>query len=293
MKTVSEEGQTVSIGPGALYVVATPIGNLEDLSPRACAVLKVVDTILAEDTRMSQRLLRAYGISKPLLAYHEHNERQLVNGIVKRLRAGEHIALISNAGTPLISDPGFHLIRAAHEAGVRLFSVPGPCAAVAALAVSGLPSDRFVFEGFLPAKMSARQRYLQDLRQEPRTMIFYETPHRLLSSLTDMAVVFGPARRACLAKEITKVHETIYVNALEGITKWLEEIEERQKGEFVIVVEGLHPDEKAREEQKAQAVLEVLLKYLPLSQASAAAAEITGIPKNMLYRLAIEIKTGR
>ena len=283
----------MSIEHGTLYVIATPIGNLEDMGPRAGKVLQGVDVILAEDTRTSQRLLRAYGIAKPLLAYHEHNERQLVDTVIRRLKAGKSVALISDAGTPLISDPGYHLTRAAHDAGIRLISVPGPCAAVAALAASGLPADRFSFEGFLPAKAAARRQRLKELHQEPRTMVFYEAPHRVMDSLADMAAILGAGRRACLAKEISKLHETVYADTLERIRQWLEESEERRKGEFVIAVEGAHPSEKTPEGIEAQRVLEALLKYLPPSQASAAASEITGVPKNSLYRLAIEIRARR
>ncbi len=278
----------MSIEEGTLYVVATPIGNLQDMSPRAKEVLHKVDLILAEDTRVSGRLLREFGISTPLLAYHDHNERQTYQAIIGRLQAGKNIALISEAGTPLISDPGYRLVRAAHEAGLRLISVPGPCAAVAVLAVSGLPSDRFVYEGFLPARTSARRRRLEQLNHESRTLVFFESPHRLLESLADMQAIFGSDRRATLARELTKIHETVYSDTLQHILHWLQADANQRKGEFVIVVEGADKPAKAPDHE-AQRVLAVILKYLPLSQAVAVASELLGGDKTRLYRLALEL----
>lgn len=278
----------MSIEKGTLYVVATPIGNLQDLSLRAQEVLNKVDLIVAEDTRTSRRLLREFGISTPLLAYHDHNERQIYQSIIAHLQAGKNIALISDAGTPLISDPGYRLVRAAHEAGLKLISIPGPCAAVAALAVSGLPSDRFIYEGFLPAKAGARRRRLEQLSQESRTLVFFESPHRLLESLVDMQEIFGPDRRATIGRELTKIHETVYSDSLKHILEWLQADENQRRGEFVIVVEGKDRPAKALD-LEAQRVLSVLLKYLPLSQAVAAASEVLGGERSMLYRLALEL----
>lgn len=278
----------MSIEKGTLYVVATPIGNLQDLSLRAQEVLNKVDLIVAEDTRTSRRLLREFGISTPLLAYHDHNERQIYQSIIAHLQAGKNIALISDAGTPLISDPGYRLVRAAHEAGLKLISIPGPCAAVAALAVSGLPSDRFIYEGFLPAKAGARHRRLEQLSQESRTLVFFESPHRLLESLVDMQEIFGPDRRATIGRELTKIHETVYSDSLKHILEWLQADENQRRGEFVIVVEGKDRPAKALD-LEAQRVLSVLLKYLPLSQAVAAASEVLGGERSMLYRLALEL----
>jgi 16S rRNA (cytidine1402-2'-O)-methyltransferase len=282
----------VSIDPGVLYIVATPIGNLQDLSPRAIEVLRSVDLILAEDTRTSRHLLQAFGIPTPLRAYHDHNEQRIYPAAIARLQAGENIALISDAGTPLISDPGYRLIRAAHEAGLRLISVPGPCAVTAAVAVSGLACDRFTYEGFLPAKTTARRRRLEQLSQEQRTMVFFESPHRLIDSLMDMQAVFGAERRATVARELTKVHETIYSDTLQYILQWLQRDENQRKGEFVIVVEGQNKPAKAPD-REAQRLLSVLLKSLPPSQAVAAASELGGGARNKLYRLALELSGKR
>ena len=279
----------MSIEKGTLYVVATPIGNLQDMSPRAKEILRGVDLIVAEDTRTSRRLLREFGISTPLLAYHDYNERQTYQAIIARLEAGKDIALISDAGTPLISDPGYRLVRAAHEAGLRLISVPGPCAAVAALAVSGSPSDRFIYEGFLPARSAARRRRLGQLSQESRTMIFFESPYRLLESLADIQDIFGPDRRATIGRELTKIHETIHSGSLRHVLEWLQGDENQRRGEFVIIVEG--QDRPADTlDLEAQRLLSVLLKHLPLSQAVAAASEVLGGDRSKLYRLALELK---
>ena len=282
----------MSIDPGVLYIVATPIGNLQDLSPRAIEVLRNVDLILTEDTRTSRHLLHAFGIPTPLRAYHDHNERRIYPAIIARLQAGENIALISDAGTPLISDPGYRLVRAAHEAGLRLISVPGPCAVTAALAVAGLACDRFTYEGFLPAKTAARRHRLEQLSQEQRTMVFFESPHRLIDSLMDLQAVFGAERRATVARELTKVHETIYSDTLQYILQWLQRDEDQCKGECVIVVEGQNKPAKASD-LEAQRLLSVLLKYLPPSQAVAAASEFLGGARNKLYRLALELSGKR
>lgn len=282
----------MSIDPGVLYIVATPIGNLQDLSPRAIEVLRSVDLILTEDTRTSRHLLHAFGIPTPLRAYHDHNERRIYPAIIARLQAGENIALISDAGTPLISDPGYRLVRAAHEAGLRLISVPGPCAVTAALAVSGLACDRFTYEGFLPAKTAARRHRLEQLSQEQRTMVFFESPHRLIDSLMDLQAVFGAERRATVARELTKVHETIYSDTLQHILQWLQRDEDQRKGECVIVVEGQNKPAKVSD-LEAQRLLLVLLKHLPPSQAVAAASEFLGGARNKLYRLALELSGKR
>jgi 16S rRNA (cytidine1402-2'-O)-methyltransferase len=273
---------------GTLYVVATPIGNLADLSPRAESVLRNVDLILAEDTRRSARLLGHYGIRTPLLAYHDHNERRLCTRLAERLAAGETMALISDAGTPLCSDPGFHLLDAVHAAGLRAVSIPGPSALTAALAVSGLPVERFGFEGFLPAKREARRKRLGALAREDRTLVFFEAPHRVRETLEDLSSVFGPDRPAAIAREITKLHEETRRETLAGLLAWLAARPERGQGEFVILVapaEASAPD-RGRE----QRVLSILLGYLPPSQAAAAASAITGAGRNGLYRLALALK---
>lgn len=267
-----------------LYIVATPIGNLGDLSPRAHETLAGVDVIAAEDTRHSGRLLQHLGVHTPSVAYHEHNERTMCDKLVGQLRAGKSVALISDAGTPMISDPGYHLVRAAQEAGIPVRAIPGPSALVAALSVSGLPSDRFVFEGFLPAKGGARRSRLQALAADPRTLIFYESPHRILDSLADMTAVFGEEREAVIARELTKTYETVRRAPLAELTPWVEADPQQQLGEFVVLVHGA-PSRPAQEiDPEAARILAVLSAELPLKQAAALAAEITGLKKNALYK---------
>jgi 16S rRNA (cytidine1402-2'-O)-methyltransferase len=271
-----------------LYVVATPIGNLDDMSVRAARILGEVDLILAEDSRHSSKLLQHFGIHTPVQAFHEHNEQKLVTKIIERLKSGQSIALISDAGTPLINDPGYQLVVAAHELGIRVIPVPGPSALISALSVSGLPSDRFVYEGFLPNKKAARQKRLTELAGEQRTLIFYEVPHRICACLQDMIDVFGSDRIATLAKEITKHFETIRKDSLAGALHWLEEDQVRQKGEFVLIIHGATED--AVEEKEAIRVLKILLRTLPVKAAASAAAEILNDNKNRLYQLALVIK---
>ena len=269
------------VRPGHLYVVAKPIGNIADLSPRAAAVLAEVDRIAAEDTRSARRLLEAHGIRTPCLSVHDHNERERVPGLIAALRDGQSLALISDAGTPLVSDPGFVLVRAAREAGVPVRAVPGPCAAVAALSVAGLPSDRFSFEGFLPARPAARRRALEDLRRESRTMVFYESPHRIVESVRELAEVFGASRRACLAREISKQFEQSHAAPLAELLDWLAADEDRRRGEFVIVVEG---HRGAADDTEALRVAGILAEELGPAAAARLAARITGAPRNRLYR---------
>ncbi|WP_394003865.1 16S rRNA (cytidine(1402)-2'-O)-methyltransferase [Luteimonas sp. WGS1318] len=269
-------------GPGLLHVVATPIGNLGDLSPRAQAVLRSVDAICAEDTRHTRQLLGHFGIERPLVALHEHNEDALAERLVARLQAGESLALVSDAGTPLVSDPGFRLVRAARAAGVRVSPVPGPSALIAALSVAGLPSDRFVFEGFLPAKAGARRERLQALVAEPRTLLFYEASHRIADMLADAAAVFGGARPAVVARELTKLFETVLDGPLEALAARVAAEADQRKGEFVVVVEGAGEDADARlaEGRRVYALLAADLKP---SQAAKLAADITGAPRKALY----------
>ena len=275
---------------GTLYVVATPIGNLADLSPRAQAVLGAVDLILAEDTRHSRRMLTHFGIHTPLLAYHDHNERRLCAGLAERLASGESLALISDSGTPLLCDPGFHLLETMHGAGLRVISIPGPSALVAALAVSGLPVERFAFEGFLPAKREARRKRLAALCREARTLVFYEAPHRVAETLEDLSSLFGPDRPAAIAREITKLHEETHRATLAGLLAWLRERPERGQGEFVIVVAPAEvPD---GDEESDRRLLTILLSYLTPSQAAAAASAISGHGRNALYRLALALHEG-
>ncbi len=281
---------SVSIEPGSLYVVATPIGNLSDLSPRAAETLAGVDVIAAEDTRHSAKLLQHIGADTPLVAFHEHNEREMCARLLARLQSGESIALISDAGTPLISDPGFHLVREARARGVPVVPVAGPSAAVCALSVAGLPTDRFVFEGFLPAAAAARRRRLQALTQEPRTMVFYESPHRIVETLHDMSEVLGGDREAAVARELTKVFETVRRDRLEHLLAWVKKDPRQRKGEFVVIVHGC-PEERGRvQEPEIERVLRVLLSQLPVKQAASLAAELTGRKKNELYRAALKLQ---
>ena len=276
---------------GTLYVVATPIGNLDDISARMLKTLQNVALIAAEDTRHSARLMQHFGINTPLIACHDHNERDQGLRLVERLLAGESIALISDAGTPLISDPGFHLVRAARAAGVPVVPVPGPCALVAALSAAGLPSDRFVFEGFLPARSSGRRQQLEALCEEPRTLIFYEAPHRLLESLRDMQTVFGDERVVVLARELTKTFETIKGAPLVELCAWVEADSNQQRGECVLLVEGWRaPEGEESLSAEVLRILQLLLAELPLKRAAALAAEITGVRKNLLYQEALRLQ---
>jgi 16S rRNA (cytidine1402-2'-O)-methyltransferase len=273
---------------GVLYVVATPIGNLDDLSPRAAAILAEVDLVLAEDTRVTGRLMRHLGIRTELKSCHEHNERGLVADIVRRLRAGQSMALVSDAGTPLLSDPGYHLTKGAHEADVEVRTVPGPCSITAALSVAGLNASRFVFDGFPPARRAARRSRFEQLRTESRTLVFLEVPHRVLASVGDMAAIFGARRPACLAKELTKLHETVMRASLFDLREWLQADAARRKGEFVIVVDGA-ADSSTDHLDPSESVA-VLLKYLSVKDAAAAAAELTGLPKRQMYDIALSLR---
>ena len=274
---------------GSLYVVATPIGNLDDISTRALTILRSVALIAAEDTRHSARLMQHFGIGTPLAACHEHNERDQGGRFLARLLAGDDVALISDAGTPLISDPGYHLVRQARAAGIAVVPVPGACALIAALSAAGLPSDRFIFEGFLPAKAAGRRARLEQVKEEPRTLIFYEAPHRILECLQDMQSVFGDERPALLARELTKTFETLKDMPLAELAAWVAADSNQQRGECVVLVAGwqaLEGNEAVSAE--AMRVLNLLLAEMPLKRAAALAAEITGVRKNLLYQVALE-----
>jgi 16S rRNA (cytidine1402-2'-O)-methyltransferase len=275
---------------GSLYVVATPIGNLQDISARALDILGRVARIAAEDTRHSRKLLSHYGIGTPLIALHEHNEVEQAGKLLRDLEAGKDLALITDAGTPLISDPGYHLVQTVRATGVRVVPVPGPVACIAALSAAGLPSDRFVFEGFLPTKQAARRQRLEVLRDEPRTLIFYESPHRVVDCLDDMADVFGVGRQAVIARELSKLYETIEDGTFATLRDWITADRNRQKGEFVILVHGAPARDKTDIDAHDLQVLQVLLQDLPLRQAAALTAKITGRPKNRLYELGLELK---
>jgi len=268
---------------GKLFVVATPIGNLDDLSPRARATLAQVDLIAAEDTRHSAALLRHHGIATRTLALHEHNEREASADLVRRIQGGANIALISDAGTPLVSDPGYRLVRAARAAGIPVSPIPGACAAIAALSAAGLPSDRFVFEGFLPAKSAARRAALQVLRADPRTLIFYESSHRIVESLADLAAEFGGEREAVVARELTKQFETVLDGTLAGLAQRVAVDADQQRGEFVVLVKGAGDDDDAAKLIEGLRVYRILSAELPPSRAAKLAAEITGAPRKALY----------
>ncbi len=275
-------GPERTAAPGTLHIVATPIGNLGDLSPRAQETLRTVSAICAEDTRRSGQLLAHFGINTPLVALHEHNEDALAERVVGRLLAGESLALVSDAGTPLVSDPGYRLVRSARAAGIRVSPVPGACAAIAALSVAGLASDRFVFEGFLPAKSSGRRERLQQLAGETRTLVFYESSHRIVESLGDLCDVFGGERPAVLAREITKLFETVLDGSLAELQQRVEADADQRKGEFVLVVSGAGDDADARVVD-GRRVYALLNAHLPPSAAAKLAAEITGAPRKALY----------
>lgn len=267
---------------GALYVVATPIGNLADLSPRARDVLARADLICAEDTRHTRHMLNALGLERPLLALHEHNEAERVQQLLGQLQSGKSLALVSDAGTPLISDPGYRLVRALRAAGIRVSPIPGPCAAVAALSVAGIASDRFCFEGFLPHKSSARRERLRKLAGEPRTLVFYESSHRIEECLADMRAAFGDEREAVLAREISKLFETVLDGSVSSIAEKLAADPNQRRGEFVLVIAGAPEDESAAlvEGRRLYAKLSEVMKP---SQAAKIAAELSGAPRKALY----------
>lgn len=279
--------QSMANDTGTLYCVATPIGNLGDFSARAIETLKAVDWIAVEDTRHSQPLLAHFGIKTPMIAYHEHNEMQQTAALIKQLQAGKNIALISDAGTPLISDPGYQLIKQARELEINVVPIPGACALLAALQASGLPTDRFYFVGFLPAKENPRQKILSELKDMTCTLIFYEAPHRILDSLNTMLAVFGADRSAVVARELTKKFETFYNGKLPDILKNLTERPEQQRGEFVVLVHGAIENKTETLNLDVQNMLQVLLQDLPLAHAVKLAAEISGVKKNQLYDWAL------
>lgn len=281
------------LNEGTLYVIATPIGNLEDMVPRAVRILGEVDLIAAEDTRHSAKLLRHFNIGTPLQAIHEHNERSHVPKLIEFLRDGKSIAFITDAGTPLVSDPGFHLVRTARRAGIRVVPVPGACAAITALSAAGLPSDRFVFEGFPPPRSSARRKHFETLRDETRTLIFYESPHRILESLQDMSAVFGTEREAVLARELTKQFETLTSGTLTELLDWTRSDANHQLGEFVVLLHGSTLAELEEVSEATERLLRILLGEMGVSQAAALAAKITGMKKNKLYDYAQRLKDGQ
>lgn len=280
----------MSATSGTLYVVATPIGNLGDFTPRAREILGEVSVIAAEDTRHTGQLLKEFGIHTTLVSLHEHNEARRSEALIERLLSGDSIALVSDAGTPLISDPGFDLIVAARARGIRVTPIPGPSAAIAALSVAGLPTDRFTFEGFLPAKASARRAQLEALRAERRTLIFYEGPHRIKEVLGDMLEVFGPERRAVVCRELTKRFETTYGGTLEELVIMSTNDPDMSRGEIVIVVSGNAEAQAAGHALHVEQLLQALLEELTPSQAARIAAKLTGEKRSELYDRAMAIK---
>lgn len=275
---------------GSLYIVPTPIGNLQDMTLRAIEVLKTVDWIAAEDTRHSHYLLQHFSVITPRMSLHEFNERERTEKLIELLQKGKSIALISDAGTPLISDPGYFLVREVRKQGIRVIPIPGPCAAITALSAAGLPTNRFVFEGFLPARATVRNQHLMLLLQEDRTMIFYEAPHRIVETLLSLHEVFGPAREVVLARELTKLHETIYNGTLGSIVEWIVEHPDEQRGEMVVMVAGVELRIEDEKTIAPEQIFKVLLKELTLSEAVRLTSKITGERKNVLYQLALDLK---
>ncbi|WP_299019145.1 16S rRNA (cytidine(1402)-2'-O)-methyltransferase [uncultured Photobacterium sp.] len=276
-----------TVDVATLYIVPTPIGNLADITQRALDVLANVDLIAAEDTRHTSRLLTHFSISTRTFALHDHNEQQKADYLIEKLLAGTSIALVSDAGTPLISDPGYHLVNRCRQAGVKVVPLPGPCAVITALSGAGLPSDRFSFEGFLPPKSKGRKDRFQELANDERTMIFYESPHRIMDSLADMLAVLGAERQVVLARELTKTYETIHGAPLGELIEWLGEDSNRIRGEMVLLVAG-HRAKKDDLPAEALRTVTLLTKELPLKKASALAAEIHGVKKNALYKWGLE-----
>ncbi len=278
----------MSIIKGVLYIVATPIGNLDDLSPRAKMVLNNVDLIVAEDTRHSKPMLNQFGIQTKISAYHDHNEREQTPVLIEQLRAGASIALISDAGTPLICDPGYHLLCAAHTEKIKVVPVPGPSALISALSVAGFSSEKFIFEGYLPARKMARRQRLQELKTETRTLVFYEAPHRILASIEDAIDCYGDERQAVVAKEITKLHENIQRGTLLELLDWLHSGKDLNKGEFVVVVQG---DTSSQfDTQEASRILKILLADHSVKQAARLTSEIMRGNRNDIYKLAMKLK---
>jgi len=274
---------------GTLFIVATPIGNLDDITFRAVEILKSIDIILAEDTRHSKKLLKHLNIAKPIRAFHEHNEREKTKVIIDELHSGKSIALISDAGTPLISDPGYFLVAQAKKEGLKVVPIPGPTALITALSASGLASDSFTFLGFLPSKQTARVKLLKSLVGRTETSIFYESPKRILATLTDMHSIYGDSREVCLAKELTKVFETIQTGSIPNLIDYLTIDQNHQKGEFVILISATDKIDIAEAETQLSSLLPILCAELGASKAAKLAAKITGIDKKQCYKRALDL----
>ena len=281
----------MSTEAGTLYIVATPIGNLEDLSRRAQRVLSAVDLVLVEDTRHSRKLFNSYHIKTTVLAFHENNEERMTPQVISRLVAGCNIALVADAGTPLISDPGFKLVRQAHAENISVSPIPGPTALIAALSASGIPPARFLFEGFTPAKSEARCKHLEKLADSAYTMVFYESPHRIRAFLADAGSVFGVERKASIARELTKKFETIRHGTLGGLIEWMKHDPDQGRGEFVVIIAGSGGEKTNKSELTL--MLGVLLKTRTLKQSVQIATELTGGSRNEIYDLAITLQKNR
>ncbi|MBO14288.1 MULTISPECIES: 16S rRNA (cytidine(1402)-2'-O)-methyltransferase [unclassified Herbaspirillum] len=286
--SILQDAAQQSYPVSALYVLATPIGNVCDITLRGLHVLAIADAVACEDTRNTSQLLQRYGLSKQLLATHEHNEREAAAKIIERLQAGQRVALVSDAGTPAISDPGARVVDAVRAAGFQVIALPGASAAVTALSASGLTDARFHFVGFLPAKTRQRETALQELVALQAALVFYEAPHRIVETVQSMLQVFGPTRQVVLARELTKLFEHIHRCPLGEAVAWLEQDANRQRGEFVVLLEGAQPVEG--EDAEGERVLRILLEELPVKQAAALAAQITGQKKNALYERALQIR---
>ncbi|MCJ2375928.1 16S rRNA (cytidine(1402)-2'-O)-methyltransferase [Vibrio sp. ZSDZ34] len=280
--------KTIHIEHPTLFIVPTPIGNLGDITQRALEILNSVDIIAAEDTRHTGKLLSHFNIQTRTFALHDHNEQQKAQVLVEKLLAGESIALVSDAGTPLISDPGYHLVSQCRQAGVKVVPLPGACAVITALSASGLPSDRFSFEGFLPAKSKGRKDKYLEIAKVERTCIFYESPHRISESLADMLEVLGPEREVVLARELTKTFETIQGLPLAELIEWIEEDPNRKRGEMVLLIHGHREPASETLPDEATRTLTILTKELPLKKAAAMTAEIFNLKKNALYKWGLE-----
>ena len=275
---------------GILYVVATPIGNLDDMTFRAVKILRDVDLIAAEDTRHSRPLLRYHGIATPVMAMHEHNEQAVMEQLLERLAAGQRLALISDAGTPLISDPGFVLVREARRRGVQVVPVPGASAVMCALSAAGLPTDRFLFAGFPPRQAAQRQRWLAELAREAETLVFYESSHRIVATLDDLVKVLGPQRQAVIARELTKLYETFLQGSVGELLERVSRDEDQRKGEFVILIQGIEPQDEDDVTLHTEQLLHALVEELPVKTAARLAAKMTGKKRNDLYRRILFIK---
>ncbi|QIA62513.1 16S rRNA (cytidine(1402)-2'-O)-methyltransferase [Vibrio astriarenae] len=282
------DSKTIPNDLPTLYIVPTPIGNLADITQRAIDVLSSVDLIAAEDTRHTGKLLSHFGINTKTYPLHDHNEQQKAQALVEKLQQGMSIALVSDAGTPLISDPGYHLVNQCRQANVRVVPLPGACAVITALSASALPSDRFSFEGFLPAKSKGRKDKFLEIAKVERTCIFYESPHRILDSLDDMLAILGPEREVAIARELTKTFETIRNMPLGELVEWVRSDENQQRGEMVLLVHGFREEASDEIPDEVTRSLSILVKELPLKKAAAMCAEIYNLKKNALYKWGLE-----